>query len=112
MISDNLETDGNRPILSDNTTHEIPILGDFNTISNGFAGGGTTKSARKRYARSIMMTTTIRSPQPTSVVIFLDEDMIDVVPHEDGPIVLFVVMMGKNIHRVLIDQGSFTDVMF
>lgn len=30
--------------------HKIPILGDFNTIAGGFAGGGPTKSARKRYA--------------------------------------------------------------
>jgi len=29
---------------------EIPILGDFNTIAGGFAGGGPTKFARKRYA--------------------------------------------------------------
>ena len=29
--------------------HETPVLGDFNKIAGGFAGGGQTSSARKRY---------------------------------------------------------------
>jgi len=28
--------------------HEVHILGDFNTIAKGFAGGGRTCSSRKR----------------------------------------------------------------
>lgn len=34
--------------------HERPVLGDFNTISGGFAGGGMSASARKRYCRPVM----------------------------------------------------------
>jgi len=38
--------------------------------------------------------------------------MGDVVPHEDDPIVISVITVGTRVHRVLIDQGSSTDVMF
>jgi len=38
--------------------------------------------------------------------------MEDVVPHEDDPVVIFVVTVGKKVHKVLIDQGSSADIMF
>jgi len=34
------------------------------------------------------------------------------VPHEDDPVVISVVTVGRRVHRVLIDQGSSIDVMF
>jgi len=92
--------------------HEIPILGDFNTIAGGFAGGRSTRSARKRYARSVMMTTTSGPLLPIPDMMFTKKYLEDVVPHEDDPVVLSVILMGRNVHRVLIDQGSSTDVMF
>jgi len=92
--------------------HEIPVLGDFNTIAGGFAGGGPTKSARKRYAWSVMSTTFLEPPTPTPNITFSTEDAKDIVPHEDDPVVLSIIMMGRNVHRVLIDQGSLADVMF
>jgi len=39
-------------------------------------------------------------------------DLGDVVPHEDDPVVISFVTVGRKVHRVLIDQGSSTDVMF
>jgi len=45
-------------------------------------------------------------------IAFLATDMANVVPHEDDPIVLSIVLMGRNVHRVSINQGSSTDVMF
>ena len=93
-------------------SHEIPILGDFNTIAGGFAGGGSTRSARKRYARSAIMAITSGPSSPIADLIFTKKDLEDVVPHEDDPVVLSVILMGRNVHRVLIDQGSSADVMF
>lgn len=49
---------------------------------------------------------------PTPDVTFLAKGLSDVVLHEDDPIVVSVLMMGGNLHRVLIDQGSSVDVMF
>jgi len=34
------------------------------------------------------------------------------VPHEDDSVVIFVVIMGMRVHKVLIDQGSSADVMY
>jgi len=35
-----------------------------------------------------------------------------VVPQEDDPVVIFVVIVGRRVYRVLIDQGSSAEVMF
>jgi len=45
-------------------------------------------------------------------ITFSTTELVDVVPHKDDPILLLVVLMGRNVHRVLIDQGSSTNVMF
>ena len=40
------------------------------------------------------------------------EDLRDVVPHDNDPIVISLVTVGRKVHRVLVDQGSSADVMF
>jgi len=92
--------------------HEVSILGDFNIIAGGFTGGGQTSSTKKRYVRSIMTTTKIERPKKDPDIVFSSEDLKGVVPHEDDLIVVSVVTMGRNVHRVLVDQGSLIDVMF
>ena len=39
---------------------------------------------------------------------FTKVDLRDVVPHDNDP----VVMIGRRVHRVLVDQGNSTDMMF
>jgi len=39
-------------------------------------------------------------------------DSEDEFPHEDDYEVISVITMGRNVHRVLVDKGSSTDVMF
>ena len=39
-------------------------------------------------------------------------DLLDVVPHDNDPVVFSVVTTGSKVHRVLVDQGSSTNVMF
>ena len=34
------------------------------------------------------------------------------IPHDNDPVVISVVTVGRKVHRVLIDLGSSTDVMF
>jgi len=55
---------------------------------------------------------TLKSAALSPTLTFSEEDMRDVFPYEDDPVVLSIVMMGRNVHRVLIDQGSSADVMF
>jgi len=45
-------------------------------------------------------------------LVFSNVDRQDVVSHKNDPVVLLMIMMGKNVHHVLIDQGSSTNVMF
>ena len=92
--------------------HETLVLGDFNTIAGGFARGGQTSSARKRYVRSVMTTAKIERSKKVPDIVFSSEDLKGVVPHENDPIVLSIIMMGRNVHRVLVDQGSSAYVMF
>ena len=49
-------------------------------------------------------------PEPT--LCSASSDLEDVVPHENDLVVIFVVIVRRKVHRVLIDQGSSTDVMF
>ena len=51
-----------------------------------------------------------QSPEPD--LYFTKADLRDVVPHDNDPVVILVVTIGRRVHRVLIDQGSSTDVMF
>jgi len=48
-------------------------------------------------------------PKPTPC--FMNSDLEDLFPHEDDLVVIFVVIVGRKLHRVLVDQGSSADVM-
>jgi len=93
--------------------HEVRVHAEINTISGGFSGGGCTASQRKKYAREVMTVEAreldqLAEPDPCFTKAYLR----DVVPHEDDSMVISVVIVGRRVHRVLIDQGSSTDVMF
>jgi len=45
-------------------------------------------------------------------ITFTKEDLRDVVPYDNDPIVVSLVTAGRMVHRVLVDQGSLADVMF
>jgi len=45
-------------------------------------------------------------------IIFMEEDQVDVVPHDDDPVVVSIIPMGRRVHKVLIDQGNSANVIF
>ena len=93
--------------------HEVPIHGEINTISGGFSGEGCTASQRKKYAREVMEVEVQEANQTPDVdLVFTKADCQDVVPHDNDPVVISVVTTGRRVHRVLVDQGCSTDVMF
>ena len=47
-----------------------------------------------------------------SDLVFTRADLRDVVPHDNDPVVISVVTAERNVHRVLVEQGSSADVMF
>ena len=70
-------------------------------------------SQRKKHARKVM---TVEAREPDQRVeldlCFTKAGLRDVVPHEDDPVVISVMTVRRRVHRVLIDQGDSTDVMF
>jgi len=101
------------PAPLEDQAHEMPIHGEVHTISGGFFGGGPTASQRKKYARSVNSIDEKISDDPwESDLVFMRADLRDVVPHDNDLVVISVVMAGRKVHRVLVDQGSSADVMF
>jgi len=49
---------------------------------------------------------------PDPPLYFTKADQVGVVPHENDPVVISVVKVGRQVHRILTDQGSSADVMF
>ena len=93
--------------------HEVTIHGEIHTIAGGFSGGGCTTSQRKRYAWAVMSVEAQRADDAFDVnLVFTKADLQDVVLHDKDPMVILVVIAGRKVHRVLVDQGSSTDVMF
>ncbi|XP_068462524.1 uncharacterized protein [Phaseolus vulgaris] len=84
--------------------------GEIHTIAGGFSGGGCTASQQKKYARAVM---SVEADEALDVdLVFTKTNLRDVVPHDNDPVVISVVTAGRKVHRVMVDQGSLTDVMF
>ena len=71
---------------------------------------GCTASQRKKYAREVEVHGADHTPDVD--LVFTKADCQDVIPHDNDPVVISLVTAGRRVHRVLVDQGSSTDVMF
>jgi len=101
------------PAPLEEQAHEMPVLGEVHTIAGGFSGGGPTASQLRKYARGVNSIEERISGDPwESDLVFTRADLQDVVPHENDPVVISVVTAGRKVHGVLVDQGSYADVMF
>ncbi|XP_068504460.1 uncharacterized protein [Phaseolus vulgaris] len=105
------QASSSQPASSEGQQHEMPTHGEIHTIAGGFSGGGCTASQRKKYARSVMAVDVFEDHSPDVDITFTKEDLRDVVPHDNDPIVVSLVTAGRKVHRVLVDQGSSADVM-
>ena len=79
--------------------HKVPFHGEVNTISRGFLGGGCNASQRKKYAREVMTVEAWeldQSPEPD--LYFTKADLKDVVPHDNEPVIISVVTVGRRVH--------------
>jgi hypothetical protein len=84
------------------------------TIAGGFAGGGNSNNARKRYVRKSERESGVVghiSFPPAPDLSFSPKDATDIVPHDDDPLVIQVQILNCDVKRVLIDSGSSTDIM-
>ena len=73
-------------------------------------------AARKRYARASCepgAAMAIKRPRgPGPVISFSDEDLDHVqLPHDDA-LVITGLVANREVHRILVDNGSSTDILF
>ena len=87
-------------------------------ISGGFAGGGESSSTRKAHLRSIRsgevmeVQAVSKLPQFDTAITFSDSYLEGCQHPHDDPLVIRAVVANKTNHRVLIDNGSSTDIIF
>ena len=87
-------------------------------ISGGFAGEGESSSARKAHLRSIKsgeiaeVQAVSKLPRLDTSITFSDSDLKGCQQPHDDPLVIRTVVANKTIHRVLVDKGSSTDIIF
>ena len=87
-------------------------------ISGGFAGGGESSSARKAHLCSIRSGEVVevqevsKLPRLDTAITFSDSDLEGCQHPYDDPLVIRAVVANKTIHRVLVDNGSSTDIIF
>ena len=89
----------------------------MNVITGGFEVSGITYSAARRHARTTINLETSLSPTPSSgvsnlILSFIDsEDSTLINPHHDA-LVISLLIANCRIKRILVDNGSSTNVIF
>ena len=87
-------------------------------ISEGFSGGGESSSARKAHIRSfrsgeiLEVQVVSKLPKLDTTITFSDVDLEGCQYPYDDPLVIRVIVANKTVHRVLINNGSSTDIIF
>ena len=87
-------------------------------ISGGFVGGGESSLVRKAYLRNIKSGETLevqtvsKIPRLDTTITFSYFDMEGYQRPHDDPLVIKAIVANKPIHRVLVDNGSSTDIIF
>ena len=87
-------------------------------IYKGFAGGGESSSARKAHLYSIKSGETLeiqvvaKLPRLDTTISFSDFNMEGCQHPHDDPLVIRIVVANKIVHRVLVNNGSSTDIIF
>src|ERR1044072_2243548 len=95
--------------------------GLLNSIIGRFSRGGVTSSARKKNQRAMFRVSLkednslvglAQSKQWRPMSTFGPEDFEGIQPHFDDPMVVILRIANFGVKRVLIDQGSSTDVLY
>ncbi|XP_072073769.1 uncharacterized protein [Arachis hypogaea] len=90
--------------------------GIINCISGGYAGGGHTRSARKRTYRAMLAVTDApKVPQPAQdfpEMTFGSTDFNHTDANYDDPVVISIQLGDLIVRKVLLDPGSSADVLF
>lgn len=90
-------------------SRERSVQGVINTISRGFARGGTTILARKRHLRNLHNVNRVEVLKKSMLAItFSDDDFHVPDPDQDDPMVITAMIARYQVGKLFIDQGSST----
>ena len=87
------------------------------TITRGLVVGGSYKSLRKAIQRQVN-NVHVKHPMAkhchTGIddIVFFEQDVKGIRQPHDDPLVIMLAIKGFNTRRVLVDNGSSTDVMY
>ncbi|XP_072065654.1 uncharacterized protein [Arachis hypogaea] len=81
-------------------------------IHGGFAGGGISKSSRKRHLKEVYHVERKEEALDIPAIMFTKEDVSGIISGHDDPMVITIILANANLHRTLIDQGSSADILF
>ncbi|XP_016195793.1 uncharacterized protein LOC107636830 [Arachis ipaensis] len=71
-------------------------------IAGGFAGGGITKSSRKRHLKEVYQVGKNEEVFDLPTITFTKEDVREVIPGHDDPMAITMILANANIHRALL----------
>lgn len=94
-------------------SRERSVRGVINTISGGSAGGGPSRAARKRHLRSLhSVNRTDMQRRSMLAITFSDEDFHAPDLEQDDPMVITTMIARSQVRKVLVDQGSSTNILY
>jgi len=90
------------------------IRGVINNIAGGFAGGGSSASARKKHLQAVQAVNSTIRPIRHRIppITFTNADFRGIDPFQDDPMVIMVELEGFVVKKTLVDQGSSVDVLY
>ncbi|XP_050290249.1 uncharacterized protein LOC126728478 [Quercus robur] len=104
-------------LRDDNHTSQPPrkVIGEINTITGGPFSGGSFRSLKKAYHRQVNSVHAMppskhrRTYQDMS---FSEGDAMGVKQPHNDPLVIMLNIEGFNTKRILVDNGSFVDIIY
>ena len=102
---------------NDDRPSQLPqdVIGEIKTITGGPFTGGSFKSLKKTYQRqvnSVHMMPPFKQKRTDQDMSFNEADTRGVKQPHNDPLVIMLTIEGFNIKRILVDNGSSTDIIY
>ena len=91
------------------------MIGEIKTITKGPFSGGSFKSLKKAYQRQVNrvhMIPPFKQQRTNWDVSFNERDVRGVKQPHNDPLVIMLNIEGFNTKRILVDNGSSTDIIY
>ena len=97
--------------------HLRPPIGDIRMIVGGTATTGSSRKARKTYLKmvqNVQLTSSVPKivRRESPIIGFSEEDARCLHHPHDDTLVVSIRVGDYNVHRVLVDNGSSTDILY